>query len=487
MILTSLVGLFMTPFILKYVTKEEYAIYYIAADILIWLSIIQLGVAPAFTSRTGHMIGAQRSGEISSLASSAWGTQIMSATLLVVIGYILSDNLEAWFPTENKISGLGTIFFIMVINAALVIVSQVFSSLMIANKQIHIDNLIKIFILVFNTGLAVFLLLKGWHLMGLALSGLVSTVLLLVINYYRVRVSLPGIRFRLLDWRWQETKQLVKQGSWFTLGGIAGILIVSMDRIIVGKFVSVELVANLIITYKLFSLSEKALSKVVDVSRPYLSQMYGRKDFTKLKGAYSFLTVFALFSASLIGVIIFIINKHFIQFWVGDGFYLGDSINLLLTMNFILQFAILPNRALLASTMYKLGPQNSVRILEGLLNLGLSIVLAHYMGVFGVILASIVATVLLSNVLMNALCEQLFRENHLSGDYKFYQSYLVVLLPLCVYTCFLLFDYYVAFAMAVLIFLGSLLVMREYLSRISCYYNIAIPSIIYRSRILVQC
>lgn len=433
MVATSLVGLALTPFILNYISKEEYALYYIASDILIWLGIIQLGVSPAFTSMAGHLIGANKLDNLPRVASTAWVLQLCSAILVIIAGFIISFFLSHWFSTEQQIKDLQLMFLTLVLTSAVALSVQIYSSLLVANKQIYIDNLIRIIILVPSVILTVIFLKNGFKLLGLALTGLFTTVINLLINIQRVKHIFPTLKLNVRLFNIEDAKSLVQIGVWFSLGGVAGILILNLDKIVLGKFLSLSVVTSFVITNRLYSLADKILGHAINVSRVYISQLHGKQDYKNLYDIYYLSTIFSLLIGGLVSCTIFFANKYFITWWVGAEYYIGDQINLLLAVNFLLQLAVLPNRALLASTFFRIKEQNVTRIVEGLFNLALSLLLVNYFAVEGLLLASILTTILMSNILLNRFCNELFQNQKIVTDWKMYLAYLMVVLPVVIY------------------------------------------------------
>ena len=88
MLIINLVALILTPFILKYLTKEEFALFYIAGDILMWLDLAQLGVSSSYNSRASQLFGQKNEEELKYLTSSAWGLQIASCLIIFSAGVI---------------------------------------------------------------------------------------------------------------------------------------------------------------------------------------------------------------------------------------------------------------------------------------------------------------------------------------------------------------------------------------------------------------
>jgi hypothetical protein len=104
-------------------------------------------------------------------------------------------------------------------------------------------------------------------------------------------------------------------------------------------------------------------------------------------------------------------NKWFIGLWVGSDFYLGDTVNMLLCINFILQAAVLPNRIVLATTFYKIEWHNITRVTEGITKLLISILLFKHLGVKAVVVGSIIACIIFSSISLNYLTSSFLNEN----------------------------------------------------------------------------
>ena len=102
MLIINLVALVLTPFILKYLTREEFALFYIAGDILMWLSLAQLGVSSSYNSRAAQLFGQKRVEELKYLTSSAFGLQIASSIIILLVGVVLSFFVNSFFDVKDS-------------------------------------------------------------------------------------------------------------------------------------------------------------------------------------------------------------------------------------------------------------------------------------------------------------------------------------------------------------------------------------------------
>lgn len=452
-LLTMLIGLWMVPFTLQFLSRAEYGIFAIAADILIWLGLLQLGTGATLSSRAAQLMGRRDTEHLSELASTAFILQAFAALLTLFVGGVISLTVEHWFDTETPIAGLNMVVFILVLGASIGITAQVFNGLLVANKQIHVDNMLGILLFLIKIGLTVILLLMGYKLMALAWAALISTTIKSLISYARVKRYMPEINISVQLFKKEYVRDLLGNGIWFTVGGLAGILIVSLDKFMVGKFVSLEAVTSFIITGKLYIIAQMLHAQLFNVMRPYFGQLHGQAQTGRLAELYHAAFSASLFLSVLMASVIYLLNQWFIGWWVGHDFYLGNTVSFLFALNFVLQSSVLPNRVLLASTLFKMPQQNMSRVIEGLLNLALTIYLARNFGISGVLMGSIIATTIGSTLFMNLIARSYFQYDKSNG--KSLLSYLSI-------------------ASLVIVFFNQELGLLTYILGISIYLSLAL-------------
>lgn len=409
MAFSMIVALWMVPYALKFLTKSEYGIFAIAGDLLGWLSIANLGVTSAFNSKGGHLLGRNDLNELNVLTNTTFFTQLASSILIAIAGLVVVYNPSLVFGNEDIYENISAVVMLMVIGFFIQYVTQPLNALLVADKQVHIDNYLRFGLLAIQTVLNIVLLNFGFKLMSLAISSLLSNIIISVITWIRIKKSFPSINFEIKYFRKDKLRNLLKHGVWFSIGGIAGILILRMDTFLIGKYVSLALVTSFVINNKLYQIADKLYSQLFNTLRPYFAQAYGRKDFDRLKYYYDNANSVSLVFSTAVGMIVFFTGRVFITYWVGSDFYLGDEVNLLLCINFIVQSTVLPNRILLATSLFKIVEHNSFRVIEGLVKICLSVLLIKNFGLKGILIASILSSLVFSNFALNFLSEKLFK------------------------------------------------------------------------------
>lgn len=436
MLVNNLIGLWLIPYTLKFLTREEFSLYYVTTDLMLWLGIINLGTSSVFVTRVAQILGrsGDKTSELLSLVNTAFFIQCFFAVITTVLGIGGSFLLPWILDTKGFETQVQSTFMILSFSVGVALIGQVFSGLLVASKQIHIDNMIQLGLIIPRIVLTIVLLNLGYGIISLAYVNLFISVVGVLIPYIRVKIKLKHLVIKPTYYDKKLLPDFFGNGVWFSIGGIAGILILNMDRFVIGNFVGLVLVTNFIITQKLYDMAKKIVSQMVNISRPYISGLFGRQDMENMFSIYSVILIVTIITSTLSGTLIFLGNQFFISKWVGAEFYAGDEINLLMALNFILQAAVLPNRVLLASTLYKVKVHALIRLVEGLTNIALSVGLAHYLGMAGVLLGSVISTIVFSNVFLNFLIRNFFKLNHVLIGLQDYTAYLLVLLPVLLYS-----------------------------------------------------
>ena len=391
------IGLWLTPFTLRYLDRDEFAVFTLAADLIMWLGLMEIGLAAVLNVQAAQLSGRPEQGRLDTLASTTFFAQAVIATAILAVGGIVALKFSDFFALRSDLHHDANILMaLMVLGAAIRVGAQTFSSLLIAHQQIHVDNLLRLLLLGLRTLIIVVLLTLGFGLLSLAFASLFATVVTSILAWVRVRRLLPGLQIRWRNFSWSVLHETGGVGIWFSLGGLAGILILNLDRIVTAKVVSVEMVTTLVLTAKVYMLAGTALHQITDTARPALAQIFGedRMDFAREKyhQLVSLSTGLAIIAASGLWAG----NGAFVPWWVGSQNYGGAWLDALLAVNLVVHAWVLPNRAILTASLRYVPRSSASRFVEGLVNLAFSIVLGWYWGVTGVVLATAVAGILTS-------------------------------------------------------------------------------------------
>lgn len=408
---TILVGLWLTPFTLRFLDREEYGLFALASDLLMWLGLLDLGITAGLNVQAAQLSGRPDAERLNRLASTAFFTQNVIVLMVLAVGGAMALGFPHFFPVRADLQHTTSmLMLLLVLGSAIGFSTKTFSALLVAHQQLHIDNLLKLALLAIRTVLTVLLLKEGWGLYSLAFASLAATLITSAIAVWRTWRLLPGLQIRWVLASWDVLKGLGSLGIWFSLGGIAGILITSFDRVVAAKMISVETVTTLSLTGRVYALFGGLLDQITNTARPMLGQLLGLKKIAEAQRVYRHLFRLSTGCAVIAAFSLWAGNEPFVTRWVGAQNFGGPLLSLALALNLIVNCWVLPNRAVLSSALV-VRPQVLSRIIEAILNLGLSVLLGYYLGLIGIVLGTAVAGLLTSTWYLPLLTARLFNRS----------------------------------------------------------------------------
>lgn len=144
-IITSIVALWLTPYTLSFIDKSHYGYYVLLADIITWVNLLQFGVSGVFNSKAAMCIGKKDYVSLQKYTSTAQIMQGTSSVLVLVIGLILTLFIDKIVDTTGISKfDVVTTFLLALITSVVTIFKQPLSAILVANKQIHIDNILQL-------------------------------------------------------------------------------------------------------------------------------------------------------------------------------------------------------------------------------------------------------------------------------------------------------------------------------------------------------
>ena len=210
----------------------------------------------------------------------------------------------------NSLKYLHLVILLFSISAGISVFKSLFSSLIISSKKVHLDNRIQLFINIFNYSL-ILLLTPFVGVIGLAIINLVAVILMIIRSKYRIQKLFPELKINRAFFDKEELKNLLSTGIFFSLGSVATVLLVKIDSFIIGREFGLAEVASFYITVKVFVLAQKVFQMFLNNFRPHIAQLYGKKDFEKIKMFYEVISPLLLGAGAMAISVVMLINSYF--------------------------------------------------------------------------------------------------------------------------------------------------------------------------------
>ncbi|MBK5225506.1 MAG: flippase [Thermoleophilia bacterium] len=241
---------------------------------LIWaligyFNLFDLGIGRALTKLVADRLGSGRDSEIPQLSSGAFSLMAVlsclgALALALISGWLTGTVLNIPGDLQNEATQA---FYLCALAIPLIVISAGLSGMLAAAQRFDLINLIRI-----PLGLFVFigplLVLPFSHSLFWMTAILVSGRLMAVVAQVLICLRVfPSLRQR---WSLPELgviRKLIGFGSWMTVSNIISPVMVSMDRFLVGAFISVTAVAY-------YATSQEAITKLSFIPSALASTLF---------------------------------------------------------------------------------------------------------------------------------------------------------------------------------------------------------------------
>ena len=380
------VSFFTTPLIIRKLGAESYGVLVLVWSIPTYLGFADLGMSTASTRFAAEAYGSNDSDSESRSIWTAAAISLVASLPWAIALIVYSDFILKFLNVPDVIredAGLAVKY-----TAVLMVVTflnSIFNTPQLVRLRMDVNTAI-------NSGFRILGLLTSalaiyWYgaialavlsLLGATLAQLVVQVVagrLLFIELMPVRFSRASIG------------PLVKYGAALAVAAIAGLAIMNIDKVVLARVASVEMVAYYSVAFTFATLSMLASSAAAQSLIPAFSQLQSPDKLNELSSLFERAVRINIFGLLPLIVGLFVIGKPLMALWAGPSFAENGSVPLrvLLVGVFFSLISIIPYSLLLAS-----GRSHTIALLfwlELFPFLALLIVLAASYGITGAAVA----------------------------------------------------------------------------------------------------
>jgi O-antigen/teichoic acid export membrane protein len=403
------VGLWLTPYVLQFLDREAYGVFALAMSVITWMNLADLGTSAGLQAHLAQISPNATAEEQSRYLSSTFFAQLAAAVIILVLGGTAAVGFPYFFYVSEDLRGPTlTLFACLTLAAAVRQATRGYEAVLAAHQRFHWNHAMQMLSVGLRAGCIVLLVSSGWGLISLGIGHLIAVAAVAALSVVLVRRLLPGFVVRPSLISREALRKVGRSGVWFSLGGLAGVLISGLDRAVAAKLISLQAVTVLYLSSRLYDLAEGLLSTVADSARPVIGRLLGQGSRTDALRIYRRVQRSTLLLSVIAALAIWAGNRAFITAWVGAELYGGAALDAALALALLAKMISLPSRAALAAGLV-VKPQTLVRLAEGALNLALSICLAGIIGLAGIVLATSIAAAATSAWRLPRLAGRMFQ------------------------------------------------------------------------------
>lgn len=384
--------LILTRFILQHLGSNLYGMWVLVGSLTAYGSLFDFGIAAAITKYVAEF-RARREPE---LARSLIATALCLYTGLGLAVVLLSAVMAPLFPRLFGIAPYQqatAVWLVLLsgIGVGLSIPCAAPAAVLRGLQRFDIINMLSVVGTLLSAAATVAMLFAGGGVVGLAIVGIIVTVLMQIPAIWCIQRLAPDMP---LGWRGADAR-LVRTVATFSsslfLIHLGGQLETKTDEIVIGRFLPLSFVTPYNIARRVSALPLALTEQFLSLLLPLASSMYAEKDHTRIRSLYIVSTRLTLAMFIPMGLSLVVLAKPILTLWVGEEYSAYSHLVLILTIASLIDTSQWPAGIILQG-MARHKPLALLSLASGFGNLALSVVLILLLGLTGVALGTLIPT-----------------------------------------------------------------------------------------------
>jgi O-antigen/teichoic acid export membrane protein len=398
MIMTMLVAMISTPFILKFLNKEEYGLSTILFQIVSYLSLLDFGLGNAVSRFLATTRGNDEASRMSmnKIVSTSFYIYSVLGGFVILVGLSLASYLPRIFDMDPSLNEVAvSIAYTLSIFVGLQFPLRVFSSIFFAHQKLVLSNTMSFIVGLLNQILPVVFLYFGFGLWSFVYTNIIGTLISISVTLFLIRRFYPYLRIRLGYFDKTLLKQMFSFGFYIFLNVLAVYVIFLTDRFFIGTLVSLSVVSMYLITAKIPEICRDLIFRITDNSYPAVVEIASKENTERFARVHHKLMRITTSLAMVAFWMILILDKWFVELWVGSSFFAGTGVLVLVLVLMVIQ-AVLHVSAICLNGAGIVKGFTIASIFEAGFKIVLTLFLGKLYGIKGILLSTIIASSLTS-------------------------------------------------------------------------------------------
>lgn len=390
-------GLMMVPLTISYVNQSQYGIWLTLSSVIAWFSFFDLGFGNGLRNKFAESKANGNDFLVKAYVSTTYGILTMIFILVWIIFFMVnyelnwSSILNAPLELKNELSVVAIIVFSFF---CIQIVLNTMSSILLADQKPakaalivtsgQVITLILIYFLTLTTkGSLIYL---AWAI-GI---GPFAVLLVASLWFFNTSYKIYSPTIKLVNFRY--AKGIMSLGTKFFVIQIAAIVIYQTTNVIIAQVSGPEDVTVYNIAFKYFSIVTMVFAIIITPFWSAFTEAKSTNDYLWMKKTYQNLFKIVL-SLMVFTLFMLLISKYVFNFWVGNMVSVSFSMSLVIALFVVINLWNMLFSQLL-NGMGKIKLQLYMSLIGTILNIPLAVFLGKQYGVIGVVVSSIILSLI---------------------------------------------------------------------------------------------
>jgi len=245
LIVGNIVSLVYFSIMIKLIGKEEHGLYGTAQSVMSYLNLLSFGFGNSIVRYvTKYRALNDKEKEEKTIGLFLMVYSVLSV-LVIAVGFTISmftEKIYAQTLVGDQFDRMRILLILMSVNVAIIFMSTVFSSVIIAHERFVFNKLLALLTTVLSPCVSIVLILLGFKSVGMTLAGTVIAVITFV-GYTAYCLKRLKIKPRFKNPDFTLLKEIIKFSAFIFLMEIANMLYNATDRLLLGTLASTTAVS----------------------------------------------------------------------------------------------------------------------------------------------------------------------------------------------------------------------------------------------------
>jgi O-antigen/teichoic acid export membrane protein len=335
-VVVTVVGLWLTPFLLHRIGQHDYGLWLVGAQILTYLTLLDFGIVALLPRATAYATG--RAGSVEAATDLP---EIIGQTARIVfyqMPFVALVAIVLWISTPNEWGTLRFPLGLVMLTFVVTFPLRIFQAVLQGLQELAFLGKALIASWFFSTAVAIWLVLSGFGLYALAISWVVMQFTMALGCYWRLKSRFASaFPRRIFPLPWAVARKQISQGFWVSVAQVAQVLVNGTDLLILGKVLGPLAVVPYVCSGKLISVLSNQPQMLMQTAAPALSEMKMAESPEKVFQVCTALSQALLIFSGAVVCVVLTINQSFVNWWVGPDQYGGQLLSALLLLSMLLR------------------------------------------------------------------------------------------------------------------------------------------------------
>lgn len=390
---TVLVGLWLTPFLLRQLGSHDYGLWLLGTQVVFYLGLMDLGIVALIPREVASASGLPDGDRVNAIAERIGQTARVVLWQLPAVA--LAGAVVVWLLPPEWALLRGPVGLVVLVFVA-AFPFRVFIAVLQGLQDLAFVGTTQLVSWMAGTVVTIAGVFAGFGLYSLTFGWVATQIVSAGMAWIRLMRTFPEVLPRQLpSLTVAALRQQIGRGTWISVGQLAQVLLSGTDFVVIGKLLGPEAIVPYACTGKLITMLANQPQMFMQLALPALSELRTSASRDRLFEVSRSMTQVMLLASGAIVVVVLATNEAFVSWWVGSVQFAGVGLTALLLAGMLI-------RHLNTTAVYALfcfGHEKRLAltaIAEGAGSMLVMFILIPFAGLYGAALGPLIATCLIS-------------------------------------------------------------------------------------------